>query len=306
MKKVKITLQGALVVQHVAGATLECVTDEKGTLYVPALTGIASAGAVPSKGAPIDEEEEDDKPSKTVKKLDAPVATGKKFTSEELEGMDAISELLPLCKKLGIDVPEEGKNTNKKLRLLILANQVTGKPAADDDDAEEEEDTKPRKRGADSEKENPLTEKVKGIFTKLEDGDLNEAKTEAKLVELGASKKDAKKAVSDFMDNPDVKIGKFVAGILDIFEEVEEEEEEEEEDEKPAAKKAPVKTAAKKEKVVEEDELEVGDKVKVYWEDAEEHYTGEVKAIGKKGTLIAYDDDTEEYIDDNNTEIILL
>ena len=94
MKKVKITLQGALVVQHVAGATLECVTDEKGTLYVPALTGIASAGAVPSKGAPIDEEEEDDKPSKTVKKLDAPVATGKKFTSEELEGMDAISELL--------------------------------------------------------------------------------------------------------------------------------------------------------------------------------------------------------------------
>ena len=72
-----------------------------------------------------------------------------------------------------------------------------------------------------------------------------------------------------------------------------------EKEEKPAPKKSPKRSPKKKdEDLVAPEDLEVGDRVSVWWDDDnQEWFDGEVKSIKKGKVTIAYDDNTEEVID---------
>ena len=55
---------------------------------------------------------------------------------------------------------------------------------------------------------------------------------------------------------------------------------------------------SKKEELVEADDLEVGDRVSVYWNDEnKEWYDGEVDSIKKGKVHVAYDDGSDDFID---------
>jgi hypothetical protein len=296
MKKVTIRPKGTLVVQFMANTDVECVTDGS-TIYVPLVPGIeqfapekvVKTQTVSNNETDLNHGDEEQVPRKVAEK---PIPTGgKKYSEEEMMTMDT-KELEKICTKLGIDYDKyPGKNTNKKLRLLILEAQDGGSSNNDEE--------RPTKSEKDAPAENSgIAKKVKDILSQLDEGELTEAKAEVKLVELGLSKKDAKTVVADFMDNPDIKIDKFINDeILPLIDSIEEEEEEYEE-EKPRSKKS------KDTEEVSEDDLEVGDEVSVYWKSQKEWYNGTVKAINRKGTLIAYEDETEEYLDsEENTRI---
>ena len=103
--------------------------------------------------------------------------------------------------------------------------------------------------------------------------------------------------VEGFEDDADADIDDVAKKIADVIAGGAEEPEEEEE--KPA-KKSPKKGGKKepKEELVDVDDLEVGDRVSVYWGDEDKDwFDGEVKSIKKGKVVIAYDDDTEEPID---------
>ena len=56
--------------------------------------------------------------------------------------------------------------------------------------------------------------------------------------------------------------------------------------------------AGKKEALVEVEDLEVGDKVSIYWADEnKDWFNGTVESIKKGKVMVAYDDDTKEVID---------
>ena len=85
---------------------------------------------------------------------------------------------------------------------------------------------------------------------------------------------------------------------------------------KSAAKKSSRRTSTKEEepaskepkgKLVEPDELEVGDRVAVWWDDDNQTwFTGDVASIRRGKVTIAYDDETEGPIEDIHTKIKLL
>ena len=216
-------------------------------------------------------------------------SSGKTYTEDELMEMDTKS-LLKMCKEMGIDPDAtDGKNTNKKLRTLILSAQEEG---GDGDDNEETEETA-------SEENSELVEQVGEILEDFDAGKKNKKKAISAIVALGEDvDADAvTELVEGFEDDADADIDDVAKKIADVIAGGAEEPEEEEE--KPA-KKSPKKGGKKesKEELVDVDDLEVGDRVSVYWDDEnKDWFDGEVKSIKKGKVVIAYDDDTEEPID---------
>ena len=170
----KIKPTATLVAQYPANCEVDAI-EHDGRLFLP----VVSLGAfTPTK-------EEDPKPVKksaptfeeatrepaAASPAPAPAASGAEVSEDDAQDELPVyaerdlmemptKELLAICDKLGIDPDaQEGKNTNKKLRLLILDAQEGTKPApkpaakpvakADDDDTDDLpfEDSMPKQIG---------------------------------------------------------------------------------------------------------------------------------------------------------------
>lgn len=146
------------------------------------------------------------------------------------------------------------------------------------------------------------------------------------LVAMGMSEEVGLALLTHFSENSDLDINDAAEAGLDWHENgLPEEEPAPKKKGKPAAKPAPAaktpppaakgKAAAakpgkkaSKTKIEDFNDLEVNDKVSVYWESLEEHLTGTVTAIDDNGVEVTYDVDGEsEYLDEaENTEVFRL
>ncbi len=329
MRKTTFKPKVTTVLQITAGQTLEAiVVDDKVFIEYPMPEGVTVGGSATtdeprsSRPAPVEETlavaREKKVAEDTAKKVAEPKAKEVEvFTEDELMKME-VKELLSICKDRKIEIPEEGKNTNKKLRLLILEAQEEVEEEEEEDDAPAPTSRRAKKEEVaedEEEEEAPADEDDEratliDIFTRYDAVDIDDKKCIKELITFGYEKEDAQGILDDFNEDTEVEIEAFVDALLS-------DEEEEEEDEPAPAKKsskkeedapAPKGKKAAKEKKVEIDELEVGDKVKVYFESEEEYYTGEVKSIDKKGNVtVDYDDNTTDVLDEEeNTEIFVL
>lgn len=285
----KIKPSATLVAQFPAGVEVDAIQHE-GRIFMP----VVSMGELATTEGSAPTKKDEPVPSRPAApasegKSAKTAPSGKTYTEDELMEMDTKS-LLKLCKGMGIDPDEtKGKNTNKKLRTLILEAQEEG---GDGDNNEETKETPA------SEENNELVEQVGEILEDFDAGKKNKKKTISAIVALGEDvDADAvAELVEGFEDDADADIDDVAKKIADVIAGGAEEPEEEE---KPA-KKSPKKGGKKepKEELVDVDDLEVGDRVSVYWDDEnKDWFDGEVKSIKKGKVVIAYDDDTEEPID---------
>jgi hypothetical protein len=227
----------------------------------------AKAAEPKTKAAPVEEKEEDEQV----------------YSEADLKEMD-VKALMQICKERGIEVPAEGKNTNAKLRNLILAAQ----DGADDEEAEEEA---PKSKKASAGKATSLRDKVLDVLEQLDSADITEAKAVKSIVELSeeADEKAVKKIIKSFLDDDKMDIEEVADNIVASFEGGEDDEEEE-------APKSKKKDAKKKDADEEEGEevdpaeLQKGDKVSVFWKSYKEWFNGEVVST-RGGVKVKYDED---------------
>lgn len=302
----KIKPVATIVAQFAAGVEIEAIQHE-GKMYLP-FVGMGEFEAKDSP-APTKKTEPVAEAEAPTKKPAKSASEGKQYTEDELMEMST-KDLLKMCKELGIDPDkEEGKNTNKKLRLLILdAQNASDEDEADDAD-EDDEDNDSDEKG--SEEENDLSTKIAEILEDFDGGKKNKKKAIAAICALAddADKKAVTELVDKFEDDADADIDDIADELAEVLGGAsDDEDDDEDEEEKPAPKKSP-KKSKKDENLVDVKDLKVGDRVSVWWDDDnQEWYDGEVKSISKKGkVVIAYDDDTEEAIDEEiHTKIKLL
>lgn len=170
----KIKPSATLVAQFAAGVEVEAIQHD-GKMFLPVVSlGEFGATEVPSD-SPAREPKPDKKPAPA-----APAETSdvKTYTKDELMDMES-KELIKILKNdYSIDPDDyDGKNTNKKLRDLILkAQEENG-----GDDAENDDEKPAPKRGKDAPKEDEggddLTDKVADLLEEFDDGTRNKKKT---------------------------------------------------------------------------------------------------------------------------------
>lgn len=284
----KIKPTATIVAQFAAGVEIEAIQHE-GKMFLPVVgmgefttkDDAPSHSAAPSKPAK-EESSKEEKPA---------VESAKSYTKEELMDMDA-KELKKICvNEFGIDPDEyEGKNTNKKLRDLILDAQKNGSkkdaPAAEEDDTNEEESD-----SENDESEGDLVDQVAEILEDFDAGKKNKKKSISAICALvdDADSDAVTELVEAFEDDADADLDEMAQKIADALQPKKE---------KAAAKKKRGSKKEKDEDLVSPEDLEVGDRVSVWWnDDNKDWFDGEVKSIKKGKITIAYDDDTEEVID---------
>lgn len=316
----KIKPTATLVAQYPANCEVDAI-EHDGRLFLP----VVSLGAfTPTK-------EEDPKPAKKsaptfeeATREPAAVSPAPAVSEAEVSEDDTqdelpvyaerdlmempTKELLAICEKLGIDPDaQEGKNTNKKLRLLILDAQEGMKPApkttsksvskADDDtDDLPFEDSMPK-----SAKTKDFTHDVAKVLEAFDNGDMNEKKSLATIKGYAPSddydEEGVEKAFREFADNSEADIMDIAQQISDALNaQSGEEAAEEGSKDEPAGE------------LVEPSQLHVGDRVSVYWADEANKcwYSGEVSAMRRGKPTIKYDDGTESMLGTHNTKIMLI
>lgn len=297
----KIKPTATIVAQFAAGVEVEAIQHE-GKMFLP-IVGMGEFATKDDDPKPSTKKSEPTPEVSETKEKSAKSAkdtADKKYTEDELMEMST-KDLLKMCKSMGIDPDDtDGKNTNKKLRNLILeAQDATGTDADDDDDEDEDDD---------KDDDNELATQVSEILEDFDGGKKNKKKTISAICALvdEADKDAVAELVEKFEDDADADIDKIaeeIANVLDgsadedADDDDEDDDEDEDEDEKPTPKKS--KKSKNGEDLVDVKDLKVGDRVSVWWDDDnQEWYDGEVKSISKKGkVVIAYDDDTEDAID---------
>lgn len=283
----KIKPTATIVAQFAAGVEVEAIQHE-GKMYLP-VVGMGEfstkediparpAAPAPSKPAPAKEE----KPA---------TASDKSYTKEELMDMES-KELVKICKEeFGINPDDfDGKNTNKKLRDLILDAQKNGDVKKDE--TEGDGDEKPVNEDSNDGGNDELIDQVAEILEDFDAGKKNKKKTISAICGLvdDADEDSITELVEKFEDDADADLDEMAEGIAKILNG---------EKEKPAPKKSSKRSPKKKdEDLVAPEDLEVGDRVSVWWnDDNQEWFDGEVKSIKKGKVIISYDDDTEDAID---------
>ena len=304
MKIGKIKPTATVVAQFPAGLEVDAIQHE-GRVFLPILSmgDFGVSEDVPSSPVHV--------PAKKVVKEVAPVEEPEEevpsYSEEELMEK-SVKELTKILKdEFAIDPSDyPGKNTNKKLRELILGASENSEDAEEDSDEPEEPKATPKsksKKEADDDEDededsaegSSVLDDVTKLLEDFDSGSLNKKKTIAKLVALGKDvDEDVVAGIIDNFESDDKLEIDTVAGQLsDVIS-----GEAKKSSKKPSGGKKP-----KKEVLVPVEELEEGDRVSVYWEgeDFNDWYDGEVKSIKKsrKGlaVTIAYDDDTEDLID---------
>jgi len=143
MKKGKVTLLAQTILTFDAGSH-EAIKDGGNTyILLQQEDGFSEEETVKADTPKVGKAE----PKAEVKE-EAPVETAtqettsdddesKGWTEEEMMEMDANKDLLPVCERLGIDPnATKGRNTNKKLRTLILDYWANSSDVVDDAPAE--------------------------------------------------------------------------------------------------------------------------------------------------------------------------
>lgn len=278
-----------IVAQFAAGVEVEAIQHD-GKVFLPviglgefATKDDAPAHRTPTTAAPTSEEDKGDD-----------TTASKVYTEDELMDTDT-KELMRICKdEFGIDPNDtEGKNTNKKLRKLILDAQENGEEEPEDEPAATKKSAKSAKKDDDGDGDgDDLIDKVADLLEDFDAGKKNKKKTIAAIVALGDDDVDEDKVtelVEHFEEDGDADLDETAKDIADVLNG---------KVEKKPAKKSPKRSKKEDENLVDVDDLEVGDRVSVWWDDDnQEWYDGEVKSIKKGKVTIAYDDDTEEAID---------
>ena len=173
MRKVKVTLTAQTILQLEAG-THEAVRDG-GNLYVllQQEEGFADTQEEPSSPKKATSEAPKTTPAPQTAKEETAVAetsedSSENWTEEDMMNMHS-DDLLAECKKLGIDPNKsDGKNTNKKLRTLILDHWVGGSNVVDD--------TKTAEATADNGGDDGVKEIPESEWGNLKEGDMVLAK----------------------------------------------------------------------------------------------------------------------------------
>lgn len=303
----KIKPTATLVAQYPANCEVDAIEHDD-RLFLP----VVSLGAfTPTK-------EEDPKPVKksaptfeeatrepaAASPAPAPAASGAEVSEDDAQDELPVyaerdlmemptKELLATCDKLGIDPDaQEGKNTNKKLRLLILDAQEGTKPSAK---PSAKPAAKPAKKGKD------FTHDVAKVLEAFDNGDMNEKKSLATIKGYAPSddydEEGVEKAFREFADNSEADIMEIAQQISDVLNaQSGEEAAEEGSKDEPAGE------------LVEPSQLHVGDRVSVYWADEANKcwYSGEVSAMRRGKPTIKYDDGTESMLGTHNTKIMLI
>lgn len=283
----KIKPTATIVAQFAAGVEVEAIQHE-GKMYLPVvgMGEFSTKEDVPARPDALAS-------SKPFSPKEEKLATtsDKSYTKEELMEMES-KELVKICKEeFGINPDDfDGKNTNKKLRDIILNAQKAGGVKKGDDTEEE----KPAK-GEDSDdggNNSELTDQVAEILEDFDAGKKNKKKAISAICGLvdDADEDAVTELVEKFEDDADADLDEMAEEIAKVLNG---------EKEEPALKKSAKRSPKKKdEDLVAPEDLEVGDRVSVWWnDDNQEWFEGEVKSIKKGKVTIAYDDDTEEVID---------
>lgn len=309
----KIKPTATIVAQFAAGVEVEAIQHE-GKMYFPVvgMGEFATSDDAPERPAKpvrksepvpeVDDEEKIEKEPTKSKEI-------KSYTKDELMDMES-KELVKILKNdYGINPDDfDGKNTNKKLRDLILDAQKDGgkKTVVKEEDDDEDDAPKkggkkaPAKKDADEDPEeggegDELSDQVGDILEDFDAGKKNKKKAIAAIMELSEDADEDKvtELVEKFEDDADADIDETAQEIADVLA-----------GKKPAKKEAAKKSPAKKgkkekeEELVDVEDLEKGDRVSVWWDDEnQDWFDGVVKSIKKGKVVIAYDDDTEDAID---------
>lgn len=266
-----------IVAQFAAGVEVETIQHE-GKIFFPVMSlgDFASAPTEPErKGEPKPEAPAPAEPTKPAPAASAPAPSGKTYTKDEMMEMASKDLEKILRKEFGIDPDKfEGKNTNKKLRDLILdAQKKGGAKAAPDKEEEPAEET-----GDNSE----VVEKVTGLLNDFDSGKLSRKKALSAIAEACGT--DDTDAVSDlldkFEDDGEATPEDFAKTIVDEL--LGEGGGDSGSEEEPEGE------------VVDIADLEKGDRVAVWWnDDNQAWFTGEVASVKRGKVTVKYDDDTE-------------
>lgn len=287
----KIKPTATIVAQYAAGIEVDAIQHE-GKMYLP----------IVGMGDFLVKDEEPAKPTtqSTTPEKGAADSGKTKYTKDELMDMDS-KELLKICKdEFGINPDDfDGKNTHKKLRDLILNSQDESSDEKSSDDEEEEKtlaksQKKSVKKSNDDDEAKDLTEQVAEILEDFDAGKKNKKKSISAICGLvdDADEDKVIELIDNFEEDASADLDEVAEKITKVLNgEVEDKSE----------KKAPAKRGTKKSKdedLVDVEDLEVGDRVSVWWDDDnQDWYDGEVKSIKKGKVIISYDDETEEAID---------
>lgn len=318
MKTTKIKPTATIVAQFAAGVEVTAISHE-GNLYLPV---ISLGELAPKESAPTSDD--DDKEETTEKKSDpkkeSAESSSKTYTEDELTDMDVKALTKILKDDFGIDPSDyDGKNTNKKLRKLILDAQ-DGTEEADDEDEEEQPKKSPKKSSKKSEDkeededkesddDDDLAVKAGDILDDYDAGKNSKKKATSLLMKLvGTDDTDGvNKFLDKFDDDEDGDIDDYAQKFVDKFSGSDDDDDEKEETPKKRHSKKSEKKEDDEEYVAIED-LKKGDRVSVWWDDEnKDWFDGTVKSVRGGKVTVAYDDDTEDVLDPKvNTKIKVL
>lgn len=309
MKKVEFKPKVTVVLQISAGQTLEAVMhDNKVYVEYP----------MPIMGAIVSEEEPAEKvkpsPKSDLKKVEdktgrpsgEPSQVDNTVYDEATLGKMKPAQLLKICEDRGVEIPEAGKNTNKKLRLLILDAQNNAEVSDEEEEvAEEAPKKRSGKRGGKKEvedkkkkpskKESPQ-KSLEKAFEDFDEAEITEEELGEVLVKQGGfDEEDVEDIIEDFTENTDDTIEDYVTKLLSE----EEEEVEEGSDEEGASDDA-------EGTLTDIADLKKGDKVNVYFDEEEEYYEGVVKSNARGKVRVTFDDEVETIDEENNSKVYVL
>lgn len=296
----KIKPVATIVAQFAAGVEVECIQHE-GKMFMPVIAGDFDTvddgkkiedSPAPKKSAPKPAPQEEE------------AADEKVYTEDELMDMD-VKELTKILKNDFKINPDDfdGKNTNKKLRNLILdAQEKGGDNSSDEEDEDEKPSPKKGKSKPAKEEEEPadedggdeLIDNIADVLEDFDGGKKNKKKAAAAIIALAENEDDVdadavNEALTEFEDDEAANIDDVAESIAKLL----------------TPKKS--KTSAKSKKKpaepegedVEIDDLEKGDLVAVYWDDEETKgwFNGKVSSIKKGIVKVKYDDGSEDDLD---------
>lgn len=273
----------ATVVAQFSANVEVTVIQHEGQVYLPVFSLDSFQEKEPLKKEPTTEEPKIAEPKESVK--ESVKAAAKSYTEEELTEM-SVKELKKILDDMGIDPDEEeGKNTNKKLRNMILdAQDEPEEPTEEPEEKDAEEEDVEEKDEEVGDAEEVAVDTVLEILEDFDGGKLSKKKALKKLTDLSTEKSNLEKVqelLDEFEDDAELDIndvGKDIASAL--------------------LGESKERKAGKKEALVEVEDLEVGDKVSIYWADEnKDWFDGTVESIKKGKVMVAYDDGTKEVID---------
>lgn len=266
----KIKPTATIVAQFAAGVEIESIQHD-GKMYLPVVTmGDFSVKEEPEKV-----------PASPAKPETPSAEVSPSYTKEELMAMDP-KELIKICKnEFGINPEDfEGKNTNKKLRDLILGAQENpeSSPTKKEDDDEDSDDDAPK------DEDSELIDSIAEILEDFDSGKKTKKKALSAIYALSENPNEDAIAelVDNFEEDGDCDLDDTASKISKLF---------------GAKSKAP-KSKKEKEDLVSPEDLEVGDRISVWWnDDNQEWYDGEVASIKRGKVTVDYDDGTSGVID---------